>query len=200
MAGRPREFDRDEALAKARDAFWTQGYEGIAISDLVTRLGLASSRIYAAFGSKEQLFREAVALYRDGEGGAPLRALAEAATVREGLERMLEAAAQLYTRPGRPRGCMVVVAATNCSSANQAVAEGLAEFRRARGRAIAERLGRAVAEGELEPGADVQALADHFATVLSGFSVQARDGLSRSRLRATIPAALAPLDRAPRAY
>ena len=64
MAGRPREFDRDEALAKARDAFWKRGYEGVSMSDLVAILDLASSRIYAAFGSKEDLFREAVALYR----------------------------------------------------------------------------------------------------------------------------------------
>src|SRR5882757_9592917 len=40
MAGRPREFDRDEALAKARDSFWAHGYEGTSISDLVGALGL----------------------------------------------------------------------------------------------------------------------------------------------------------------
>jgi hypothetical protein len=45
MPGRPREFDRDEALAKARDAFWTRGYEGVSMSDLVEVLGRASARI-----------------------------------------------------------------------------------------------------------------------------------------------------------
>src|SRR5580704_35526 len=118
MAGRPREFDRDKALAKARDAFWKRGYEGIAMSDLVSLLGLASSRIYAAFGSKEDLFREAVALYRGAEGGAPLRALKAAPTLRDGIEAMLRTAIMTYTQPGRPRGCMVVTAAANCSSEN----------------------------------------------------------------------------------
>ena len=57
MAGRPREFDRELALLKARNLFWRQGYEGTSMSDLVAELGIASARIYKAFGSKEQLFR-----------------------------------------------------------------------------------------------------------------------------------------------
>ncbi len=70
MAGRPREFDRDQALHKAMLLFWQHGYEGTSMSALVETLGIASARIYAAFGSKEQLFREAVALYEEGEGGS----------------------------------------------------------------------------------------------------------------------------------
>ncbi|MCG6395766.1 TetR/AcrR family transcriptional regulator, partial [Vibrio alginolyticus] len=63
MAGRPREFDREVALRKAEQVFWQRGYEGTSMSDLVAALGIASARIYAAFGSKENLFREAIALY-----------------------------------------------------------------------------------------------------------------------------------------
>lgn len=69
MAGRPREFDREQALLKARNLFWRQGYEGTSMSDLVAELGIASARIYKAFGSKEQLFREAIASYETEEGG-----------------------------------------------------------------------------------------------------------------------------------
>lgn len=68
MAGRPRQFDRDQALIKARNLFWRQGYEGTSMSDLVAELGIASARIYKAFGSKEQLFREAIADYENQEG------------------------------------------------------------------------------------------------------------------------------------
>ena len=79
MAGRPREFDRDQALRKAMLLFWQHGYEGTSMSALVEALGIASARIYAAFGSKEQLFREAVALYEEGEGGFAPRALEQPA-------------------------------------------------------------------------------------------------------------------------
>ena len=190
MAGRPREFDRDEALAKARDSFWAHGYEGTSISDLVGALGLSSSRIYAAFGTKEELFREAVALYREGEGGAAIRALQAGSTVLESIEGMLRAAIATYTRPGRPRGCMVVIAAANCSTDNAAVMNWLADHRRARTRAIQDRLQKGVEDGELPGAVDIQALADYFSTLVSGFSTQARDGVPRAKLLATIPMAM----------
>lgn len=190
MAGRPREFDRDAALAKARDAFWSRGYEGVSITDLVETLGLASARIYAAFGSKEKLFREAVALYDEGEGGFATRALAEEPTVARAIERSLREAVETYTRKGRPQGCMVVSAATNCAAENDGAREFLADYRRRRTASLVERLERAVTEGELRPDTDAQALGDYYATVLHGLSVQARDGVSRKRLMATIPTAL----------
>lgn len=193
MAGRPREFDRDAALAKARDVFWARGYEGVSMADLVEALGLASARIYWAFGSKEGLFQEAVALYDEGEGGFATRALAEEPTAARAIERTLCEAVETYTRKGRPHGCMVVSAATNCATGNDGVREFLADYRRRRTASLVERLERAVTEGELQPGADAQVLGDYYATVLHGLSVQARDGVSRKRLMATIPATMLPI-------
>ncbi|MBJ7313646.1 TetR/AcrR family transcriptional regulator [Rugamonas sp. CCM 8940] len=198
MAGRPREFDRELALEKARDAFWERGYEGVAMSDLVAALGIASARIYAAFGSKEQLFREAVELYAAGEGGFADRALAQEATARGAIERMLREAVLLYTRSGRPHGCMVVSAATNCSSQNDAVIVWLGEFRRARTKSIIDRLRLALKAGELKAGTDVVALGDAYATLLHGLSVQARDGVGKTRLLAMLTPAMAALELAGR--
>ncbi|MBX9332927.1 TetR/AcrR family transcriptional regulator, partial [Serratia marcescens] len=96
MAGRPREFDREQALLKARNLFWRQGYEGTSMSDLVAELGIASARIYKAFGSKEQLFREAIASYETEEGGFADRAFAQESGIRPAIQRMLEDAVRLY--------------------------------------------------------------------------------------------------------
>jgi AcrR family transcriptional regulator len=194
MAGRPREFDRQQALERARDAFWRRGYEGTSMSDLVAALGIASARIYAAFGSKEALFREAIALYEAGEGGFADRALAEELTAREAIARMLRDAVEIYTRPGQPQGCMVVSAATNCSAENDAVMAWLAKHRRARTASLIARLRRAVKDGELPPQTDVEMLGDCFAALLHGLSVQARDGVPKRRLLALIPPALRLLD------
>lgn len=190
MAGRPREFDRVEALAKARDVFWSRGYEGVSMADLVSTLGLASARIYAAFGSKEALFREAVALYDAGEGGFATRALAEEPTARQAIERILREAVETYSRKGRPQGCMVVSAATNCTSENHGLSELLGEYRRRRTTSLLDRLETAVTQGELKPETDVRRLADYYAILLHGLSVQARDGVSRRRLLDTIPVAM----------
>jgi len=198
MAGRPREFDRELALQKARDAFWERGYEGVAMSDLVAALGIASARIYAAFGSKEELFREAVALYVEGEGGFATRALAQEETARAAIERMLREAVQLYTRSGRPHGCMVVSAAANGGIQSDAVIAWLGEFRSARTKSIVDRLRLALKAGELKAGTDVVALGDVYATLLHGLSVQARDGVGKARLLAMIAPAMAALELAGR--
>ena len=194
MAGRPREFDRDEALRKARDVFWSRGYEGTSMADLVAALGIASARIYAAFGSKEELFRDAIALYETHEGGFADRAFAAEPTARGAIERMLRDAVEIYTRRGQPQGCMVVSAATNYSSANDAVGEWLAQHRRKRTASIIALLKQAVASGELSKATDPESLGDFFATFLHGLSVQARDGVSKKRLLAFIPLAIQALD------
>jgi len=196
MAGRPREFDRDQALRNARDVFWRRGFEATSMSDLVEALGIASARIYAAFGSKEALFREAIALYEAADGAFADAALAGQSSARDAIERMLRDAVELYTLPGRPHGCMVVSSATNCSPDNDGIREWLAGHRRNRTQSIIERLEQAVRSGELPARTDVTSLGDCYATLLHGLSVQARDGIAKARLLAMIPMALAALDAA----
>ena len=196
MAGRPREFDREAALRKARDVFWSRGYEGTSMADLVAALGIASARIYAAFGSKEELFREAISLYETHEGGFADRALTEEPTARRAIERMLRNAVETYTRRGQPQGCMVVSAATNCSTDNEPIAAWLAEHRRKRTASIIDRLKQGVASGDLPQDTDVEAWGDLIATLLHGLSVQARDGVPKRRLYALISRAMQALERA----
>jgi AcrR family transcriptional regulator len=130
-------------------AFWQRGYEGTSMADLVQAMGIASARIYAAFGSKQALFREAIQRYESGAGCFADRALAEESLVRDAISRMLRDAATTYTEPSRPQGCMVVMAATNFAQENEEVAAWLAVHRRQRTQSIIDRLQRAMDEGEL---------------------------------------------------
>lgn len=190
---RPREFDRDKALAKARDVFWARGYEGTSIADLVGLLELAPARLYAAFGSKQELFREVVDLYEATEGGFVARALADAPTAREAVERFLGEAIDIYTRRGRPLGCLVASAAISSATENDGVRKFLAERRLVQNAAIIARLRRAVAQRELPPGTSVEALGDAISALLYGLSTMARDGVARERLRAMCALAAAEL-------
>ncbi len=63
MKGRPREFDREEALGQAMDLFWSQGYEATGVADLCDRMGLGRQSLYNTYGDKESLFAEALEHY-----------------------------------------------------------------------------------------------------------------------------------------
>src|ERR671931_1576682 len=93
--GRPRDFDRDEALQRATQLFWGQGYEATTLADLQKAMGgITAPSFYAAFGSKEELFREAVELYKRTEGAPIAKALSEGPTARSSVEAMLRASAE----------------------------------------------------------------------------------------------------------
>ncbi|MET4923050.1 TetR/AcrR family transcriptional regulator [Streptomyces sp. PSRA5] len=189
--GRPRTFDRTAALRRAMEVFWEYGYEGTKLTDLTDAMGINTTSLYGTFGSKEQLFQEAVELYGTTTGSATDRALREAPTARGAVEAMLQGNIDAFADPDTPNGCMIVLAATNCSARNKAVGESLARRRRDTVAALEERLRRAADEGELPAGTDVVAVAAFYATVLHGLSVEARDGAHPTKLKSAVRTALA---------
>lgn len=188
--GRPRRFDRDAALRQAMWLFWEHGYEGTSISDLTKAMGVNTPSLYAAFGGKDELFREAVALYRDTDGSMTDRALANEPTARAAVEAMLRGNADLHVRRDRPGGCMMVLAATNCTEKHGDVRDYLARMRRQTVADVEARLRRAQADGEMSSDVDVAAVAAFFGTVLHGMAIEARDGASREQLDSIVDSAM----------
>jgi AcrR family transcriptional regulator len=193
--GRPRKFDRDLALHRAMAVFRERGYDAASIGELTAAMGINSPSLYAAFGCKEALFREALELYVATDGATTERALADAPRAREAVDAMLRGAALGFTaeRPGR--GCLVVLGATHRTPENEAVYDDLVARRCRTLEQIRRRLKRGVDEGDVPPGADVAAVAAFYSTVLNGLSLQVRDGATRKRLLAVVDCAMAAWDR-----
>ncbi|WP_406454791.1 TetR/AcrR family transcriptional regulator [Streptomyces sp. NBC_01622] len=180
--GRPRSFDRTTALERAVLAFWEHGYEATSVSDLTRAMGIGAPSLYAAFGDKRALFAEVVEEYGTRYGSFADRALAEESTARAAVARILREAAAEYTAPGRPHGCLVIHAATNCTTPE--VEESLRARRNANLAAFERRIAADIAAGELPADLDAAALARHAGAVVQGMSQQARDGASRAELEA----------------
>ena len=187
--GRPRSFDRTAALEAAMRVFWQKGFTAASMHDLCEAMGIGSPSLYAAFGSKEQLYAEAIHHY--GEKGVPqLReALESAPTAKLGIEAFLRASARSLTCRERPLGCMVVLSSV-ASEGVTGLADMVLEERKRSLKLIETRLQRGIEEGDLAKDTNVKALARFYVTVQQGMSIQARDGASSKELDAVATTAM----------
>lgn len=191
--GRPRTFDRDVALHTAMELFWRRGYEGVSVAMLTETLGITPTSLYAAFGSKEELFDEAIELY-DAPGSTPTDQALTRTQTREAIEAVLRGNAEAYTDPATPPGCMIVLSAINLGSGREDVGRKLAERRRRDRAAIQARIERGIADGDLPDNLDATVAASYVQTVLHGLSIQTRDGCTREHAHAIIDAAMSGWD------
>lgn len=176
------------------EVFWVKGYERASMADLTRAMGINSPSLYAAFGNKEALFREAVALYVETEGSGIWDRVETMPTAREALAHVLRASALAFTQ-GEPRGCLIVLAAPQREGSTVGICDELRSRRAGNVVVLEARLERAVTEGELPPGTDCHGIAQYFATVQHGMSIQARDGASRETLLAIADCAMAGWER-----
>lgn len=188
--GRPRGFDRAKALEQAMRTFWALGYDGASVAALTRAMGVAAPSLYAAFGSKDALFREACDFYEAKVGGELGAAIAAAPTARAAVAAFLEMSADTLSEPGRPPGCMIVLAATDARGACAGAREAVRGRRTGVADRIEKRLADGVAAGELPEGLDIAAIAAFYVTVQQGMSIQAVDGASGAALRRVADAAM----------
>lgn len=185
--GRPRGFDRDEAVQQAMALFWEHGYEATSLAQLKAAMGgISAASFYAAFGSKEALFRESLDRYlaTHGQVMAPLFDLA--LPPREAVERTLRGSARMQTDLAHPLGCLVMLSTSTCSPESRHLQALLAQERRRNRAAMLACVERAAAAGDLPRDADAGALATTFDTVLAGLTTQARDRVPRAKLEAAV--------------
>jgi AcrR family transcriptional regulator len=168
----PRSFDRQQAVEIAMRLFRRYGYEGVSIADLTGAIGIAPPSLYAAFGSKAGLYREALDLYA-GLPGA-LDGMTGAETLEEAVAGLLDAAIRAVT--AGERGCMISTGLVEGAVEQQDLARELGERRQALRDRIADALVRWVGRREAER------LAAYLATLQQGLSVQARDGATAEDL------------------
>jgi AcrR family transcriptional regulator len=182
--GRPRAFDRTAALRRAMEVFWARDYDGASLAELKSAMGINAPSLYAAFGSKADLFREAVELYTASEGVEIWRDLDETPRAKEAVTRFLRLSAETFTKPGKPRGCLIALGVLHPNEANTAACADLRARRRMNVLTLRRRLERGVDEGDLPAGFDCAGAAAFYAAVQQGMSTHARDGASREELLA----------------
>src|ERR1700757_4371856 len=98
--GRPRSFDETGALEKATQVFWSKGYDGGTIDDLVAGMGGGRPSLYAVFGGKRAIFLRALKVYAERKGASAARALLSPQTLRDSIAGFLGFAVKSATEKG----------------------------------------------------------------------------------------------------
>lgn len=189
--GRPRTFDRQAAVEQAMFLFWQHGYESTSLSQLKAALGggISAPSFYAAFGSKEALFREAAQCYLASYARVTECLWDDDLAPREAVELALRQSARMQSGAGHPPGCMVALGSMSAPTAEHALVAAPLTASRARTRAGFVRcVERAVAAGDLPADTDAGALGAVFDGFLSGVSIMARDGVGHAVFDAAISA------------
>lgn len=190
---RTKEFDPEQALAKAMELFWRLGFENTSLEALMGEMGIAKQSLYDTFGDKRALYLKALAYYRDQTNSGMQRMLDETPSVKDGFAKLLYGLAS-ETRAQHERGCLLLSANLQRDTQDAVVADFLRD-NHARVEAIfIQALRRAQKQRELPRTQDPAALARFFVVTIQGMRAMARLKSDRKALEQVASVALAVFD------
>ena len=178
--GRPRSFDETEALEKATQVFWSKGYDGVTIDDLVAGMGVGRPSLYSVFGDKRTIFLRVLKAYAETKGALAAKALLSPQSLRDSLISFLRFNVEIATEKGSAQGCLLVCVAPLVNDAEvrqflqKAVAGAVALVER--------RFRDGISAGEVPPEFPVAARARQIIDVSNGLAIRAKMGTSRKTL------------------
>jgi len=188
-AGRPRTFDREEALKKAMLVFWEKGFEGTTMADLIAAIGMKAPSVYAAFGNKDALFREAVELYLGQVEQGPLKALSASTSILDALESSLSESVKMLSG-SEASSCLIMAGAINCAPEHQEHVQHLRNLRAGYKGALRKRFAQAIEDNQLIEGTDPDELAEFYFGFIHGLALRAKDGSTKKELQSSCKFAL----------
>ena len=182
--GRPREFNRNEALKQAMYLFWNYGYESTSLSQLKEKMGgISSPSFYAAFGSKESLFKEASQYYINNYATVTDPLWDQKISSKDAIEKTLRQSLEMQYDSSHPLGCMVVLTTMMAPSLeNQHITKILKDSSQRTHQGFIQTIQRGINLGEFSSDIDSIGLATLFESFLIGISSLARNGAKKSDL------------------
>ena len=153
-------------------------------------MGISRPSLYAAFGSKEALFREVLERYAHEQLAYVHRAI-EAPTAKGVAERLLRGAVETQCAERQPKGCLGVIGAVARANQGGAIPDALTKWEQSSYKMLVARFDRAKLDADLPAGADTSALTTYLVAIMQGMAIQAGTGASRSDLERIVDVSLA---------
>ena len=187
--GRPRCFDLEEALDRSLLLFWEKGFQNTSLDEIAEAVGVKKPSLYAAFGDKETLFRKVLQRY-SSKLSEPVQVLDRYGNIREAIDAFIELGIAGGCSKGHPRGCLLASAFADSTLLPPNLAKEIKALVNQADQAVAQRLKKAVRDGQLPADFDVNGTAKFLITLMHGVALRLRAGESRAELRRTKNAAL----------
>jgi TetR/AcrR family transcriptional repressor of nem operon len=179
---RPKEFDREVAVARAMSVFWSKGYAATSTDDLLEAMKIGRQSMYDTFGDKRRLYVEALWRYQLESVAGHIKRLRSMASPLAGIEALVVGVIS-SDRTTREKGCMGVGAICEFGNADAELAQLRVKSGGMLHKALVERLRDAQAAGELGETVDIERAARFVETTMFGLQVAARAGESTRSLR-----------------
>ncbi len=190
---RTREFDTDAVIDATVELFWCRGFEATSIHDIVTATGVQRGSLYAAFGSKENLYLAALDRYRARQSQPMIDALRGGRPIRLVLRDMLIGLVDAAVDADGSRGCLIVSAAQERLPVDPEAESRVRDTIAAIEDALHDALSAAQTAGDLDPAKDARALARFFVATIQGLRVLGVVQPDRRTLTDAVDAALSVL-------
>ena len=179
--GRPRQFDETKTLEKVMNLFWSHGYEGTGLSDIIKTTGLAKGSLYKAFGNKKNLYMQALKLYEKQYVDAASQALTDSRDPMVRINEFLSGPITALNSDDENNGCFLCNASADRANLDP-------EIRTLVQRGFSE-LGQALqlTISELNPEAttaQTSQQAEALLAIYSGLRIMSRSGIDKKRMEA----------------
>jgi TetR/AcrR family transcriptional regulator, transcriptional repressor for nem operon len=179
--GRPQEFDRETALGKAMDLFWSQGYEATGMQALTEHMGISRQSLYNTFGDKHSLLKEAIGHYNQQLCNYWSEILLASGSPLKNMDRFFEVM-ETYTQAKNFRGCLMANTALEMGNRDPVIQKLLKKGGAQLDKLIEETLNKAVQNGELENSVDTSSMARFILNNIRGVMVTKKGGGSKGEI------------------
>jgi len=176
--GRPREFEIEDALEASADAFWTGGFEGTSLDDLMAATGLHKGSLYKAFDGKQDLFQQSLAHYLAKVAAYHRESFAQESSPKAAIRNWFLRSADFCTgEDGSFRGCLAMNTISEMGADDPDVTQVLMGYYQRMMAVIAQIVADGQAAGEFRADLEPEKAAAVLFAQMGGFNIGLRAGL-----------------------
>ncbi len=189
--GRPKQYDADTALQAASEVFWSKGFSATSLDDLAAAMRMNRPSIYRAFGSKEAIYRQALAAFCQALDSTFEQTMLQEQDIAKALTKFYTAALAVYTSGEQAKGCLVMSTAATAATCHPDVQSDLLEIIQGLDGKLEQRFAQAQKAGQLKASCDIKGLAALAQGLLHSLSLRARAGQSQRQLKSMVRSGVA---------